>query len=255
MAGRALGEVPTGCRRRLGAHYGAEVQGWLNSVPDLLRQASERWELSLSSYHDAGHASVVATATDPDGRPVLVKSWADPARFRHEVRAMLLWAGGQTADVIEEADDLRVAVLELVGERPGGAVRPQAEARKVAVALQELHGLGSDHKGKDGLPFLTDYLHRVVRPRIRRRARTLDLGTWRSPVAAALAQIEELSADPRRSTVLHADLYRENVPFDQFGQPRLIDPLPMLGDAAFDWAFWIVYYDLGNGTEDRKSVV
>ena len=53
--------------------------------------------------------------------------------------------------------------------------------------------------------------------------------------------------------MLHADLYRENVPFDDAGLPRLIDPLPMLGDAAFDWAFWTVYYDLGEGTAERLA--
>ncbi|RYJ30546.1 hypothetical protein CU044_1281 [Streptomyces sp. L-9-10] len=41
--------------------------------------------------------------------------------------------------------------------------------------------------------------------------------------------------------------------FDCQGHPRLIDPLPMVGDPAFDWAFWIVYYDLGRGTDARLA--
>ncbi len=52
-------------------------------------------------------------------------------------------------------------------------------------------------------------------------------------------------------TVLHADLYRENVAFDMSGNPVLLDPLPMRGNAIFDWAFWSVYYRLGQGTVRR----
>jgi len=44
--------------------------------------------------------------------------------------------------------------------------------------------------------------------------------------------------------LLHGDLYQENVPFSQPGDPVFIDPLPMIGSPAFDWAFWTVYYDL-----------
>ncbi|WP_233580426.1 fructosamine kinase family protein [Streptomyces triticirhizae] len=51
--------------------------------------------------------------------------------------------------------------------------------------------------------------------------------------------------------MLHADLYRENVPFTLDGQPVLLDPLPMTGDAAFDWAFWTIYYQVEGGTAYR----
>src|SRR6185312_12010153 len=54
-------------------------------------------------------------------------------------------------------------------------------------------------------------------------------------------------------TVLHADLYRENVLFAEDGRPILLDPLPMEGDAVFDWAFWCVYYTLGQHTDERLS--
>lgn len=145
-----------------------------------------------------------------------------------------------------------MAALGLVGGRPGGAERPQGEARRVAAALQELHTLESGKSGQYGFPALTNYLNHVVLPRIR-RWRAPDLGSWRSLVAAVLPQDRELREDPGRSTILHADLYRKNVPFSQLGHPRLIDPLPMLGDAAFDWAFWIVYYDLASGTELRLA--
>ncbi|MGS2588814.1 aminoglycoside phosphotransferase family protein [Streptomyces hebeiensis] len=253
MVMRTLGEVPAGCRQRLLAHYGPEAQAWLDAAPALLEQAAECWQLSLGDYHDAGHASVIATATALDGRPLLLKAWADSARYRHEVSALRLWAGGPTSDVIEAADDLAVAALELVGGRPGGAERPAREVQMVAAALQGLHTLGQRRRRANSFPLLTDYLGTEMLPRIRRRMEALDLDAWRLLVDAALPALAGLQEDPGRMTVLHADLYRENVPFDLLGHPRLLDPLPMLGDAAFDWAFWAVYYDLGHGTDGRLA--
>ncbi|WP_430379124.1 aminoglycoside phosphotransferase family protein [Streptomyces sp. B1-3] len=253
MVMRTLGEVPAGCQQRLLAHYGPEAQAWLDTAPDVLEQAAERWKLSLGDYHDAGHASVIATATAFDGRPLLLKVWADPTRYRHEVSALRLWASGPTADVIEAADDLAVAALELVGGRPGGAERPEREVQMVAAALQGLHTLGQRRRRPNSFPLLTDHLGTEMLPRIRRRMETLDLDAWHLLVDTALPALAGLQEDPGRTTVLHADLYRENVPFDWLGHPRLLDPLPMLGDAAFDWAFWTVYYNLGHGTDGRLA--
>ncbi|MCF3123153.1 phosphotransferase [Streptomyces arenae] len=254
MTKRTLGEVPAGCRQRLLAHYGPAVKPWLDAVPGLLARAAGRWKLTLMAYHDAGHASVIATSARPDGRPLLLKAWVDPSRFRHEVEALRLWAHGPTVEVVEAADDLAVAALELIGGQPGGSDRPRRELQMVAAAVHGLHSLGRHRLRSVQLPLLTDYLAQEVRPQIARRMRELDLGGWRPLVEAGCAAVADLEEGSRRATVLHADLYRENVLFDWRGHPRLIDPLPMVGDPAFDWAFWSVYYELGRGTSVRLAV-
>ncbi|MYR55981.1 phosphotransferase [Streptomyces sp. SID625] len=253
MVKRTLGEVSPECRQRLITHYGAEVSGWLDTVPALLDQAAERWKLTLGGYHDAGHASVISTAATLDGRPLLLKAWADPARFHHEVAALRLWAGGPTADVVEVADDLAMAALEMISGQPGGGERPPRELQTVAAALHGLHTFGRLRRRARDLPLLAAYLHQEVRPRIWRRLESVDLGPWHDLANAILPELMALEEDDGRATVLHTDLYRENVLFDWLGHPRFIDPLPMVGDAAFDWAFWTVYYDLGHGTDARLA--
>lgn len=84
--------------------------------------------------------------------------------------------------------------------------------------------------------------------------RRLAVQSPRSPVDwAVLGQglVTGLRQDSARTSVLHADVYRENVLFDHERRPVLADPLPMVGDEIFDWAFWTVYYDLGTGTRER----
>ncbi|MFJ3518599.1 aminoglycoside phosphotransferase family protein [Streptomyces sp. NPDC090131] len=252
MATQMLGNVPSGCRERLLAHYGPSVQKWLEAAPGFLAEAAKRWDLSLRGYHDAGHASAVALAVAPDGSRLVLKAWVDPVRYRHEITALRVWAGGPTANVAEAADDLSVAALELVGGRPGGADRPARETQSVAGAIHRLHALGRRRPGS-GVPMLTDFMREVVLPRIHQRAQALDLGTRDGLVQQACHGLAGLSQAPDRTTVLHADLYAENVIFDARRQPRLIDPHPVEGDAAFDWAFWSVYYDLDRGMADRLA--
>jgi streptomycin 6-kinase len=240
--------VPLGCRRRLTAHYGQQVKTWLDSAPDLLAAAAERWSLTLGGYHDAGHASVLATATDQDGLPTLVKAWADADRYSREVPVLRLWHCGPNAVVRATDDDLAAAALVMIGGMPGGARRPRHETGLVAAALQGAHEAGRGDPPLRGLPTLHDFIADEVLPRIhRRRAAT------RMPhlVQRALSLTTGLREDAARTTVLHTDLYRENVPFTRGGRPVLLDPLPTNGDAAYDWAFWIVYYQLGHGTGHR----
>jgi len=69
-----------------------------------------------------------------------------------------------------------------------------------------------------------------------------------------LLATSHLDSGSRSSVLLHADLYQENIVFDRQSHPIFLGPLPMLGDPAFDWAFWIVYYDLGRDPVSRLAV-
>ncbi|NLU75512.1 phosphotransferase [Streptomyces sp. HNM0575] len=253
MTARSLGGVLPGARDRLLVHYGPAAGKWLDAAPQLLEEAAERWKLTLQSYHDAGHSSVVAVARDIHGVPLLLKAWYELARYCDEITALRLWARGPTVDVIETADDLSVASLELVGGRPGGLARPVQEVQMVAAVIQSLHAVGAQ-RGRPALPRLGDHLQHTVLPRVARRATALGLGRRAWLVREAIPHLQALRESPARTTVLHADLYRENVIFDGRGNARLIDPHPMVGDAAYDWAFWTVHYDLGQATFQRMAI-
>jgi len=123
----------------------------------------------------------------------------------------------------------------------------------VAVAIKQLHDRGRASSANRSFPLLADFLGEEVLPRIQRRAQSLDLHGQQGTVNDGVQALVSLTERSERRTLLHADLYRENAPFDEMGQPILIDPLPMVGDSAFDWAFWSVYYDLGRQTRERLA--
>lgn len=235
----ALGRVAPSCRQRLAAHYGVAVADWLEHVPVRIGSTAERWELSLQGYHDAGHASVLAMARNRDGEPAIVKAWFDHDRYRNEVAALRHWDAVNGRFVVAQDDELAVALLAMVGSMPGGAPQPPDRDCRVAEALARLHALPV---AGTSFPSLERYLRNTVEPRIRRRLQRFgpDLpGPSLGP--AVHTRPVPTHAMP---VLLHTDLYQENVLFTADGQPVFLDPLPMFGDPGFDWAFFIVYFDL-----------
>jgi streptomycin 6-kinase len=236
-----LGRVTPGCRQRLTAHYGSAVAGWLEHVPVRIQDAAECWELCLHGYHDAGHASALAVARDQAGEPVIVKAWFDHDRYRNEVAALRHWEAVNGRVVIAQDDELAVAMLAMVGAKPGGAPQPAGADHRVAEALARLHSLPI---AGIGFPTLERYLRSTVEPRVRQRLcrfgsefpdPSLGISVHTRPVPTSAAPV-----------LLHTDLYQENVPFTTDERPVFLDPLPMLGDPGFDWAFFVVYFDLGH---------
>lgn len=227
------------CRSRLVTHYGAEVLPWLHDVPHRLDEAARAWGVRLSGFHDAGHASVLAAGRTGEGDEVLLKAWFDHDRFRCETAALRHWEPVNGPVLRLRDDQLAVACLNLVAGTVGGATRPHDADARVATKLAALH-----RHPPAAMPVLSldTYLDTEVFPRVRRRATSTA-----EPVS--LVSVDDLIQELRRpadsrSGLLHGDLYRENIAFDDRGDPVFLDPLPMLGDTAFDWAFFVVYHDL-----------
>lgn len=236
-----IGAVSVGCRERLTFHYGEPVLPWLEQVPELLSEAAHRWQLRLTRYHDAGHASVLALGLTTVDTTVMLKAWFDQERFTHKIAALRHWepANGQ---VVRACDHERaIACLALIGGAPAGMPRPADGDLQVAAALRRVHQRTCP---KQDFPLLGDYLAGEVEPRVRSRTRRFTRRLPSHCMRLGLGALEQRQDTGHACVLLHADLYRENVAFTDDGSAVFLDPLPMVGDAAFDWAFFIVYYDL-----------
>jgi streptomycin 6-kinase len=244
----SLGPVTSGARQRLTGHYGQPANEWLNSVPEAITDAAAEWNLTVTGYHDGGCASVIALASDGGHVSRVIKAWYDPDRYRHEVAALRIWGPPLAPAVTHAADHLAMAALRLVADRPGGAATPADEYDAVAHSLRRLH---SRTRAPEAFPSLESYIDGEVRPRIHRRAAAIGAEIPESCLTRGIAAVNRLPMRLEERVLLHADLYRENVLFGRDGRPVFIDPLPMTGDPVFDWAFWIVYYDLARDPSDR----
>lgn len=247
----ALGSVPSGSRHRLHQHYGSRIDEWLRSVPALFSTAARRRGLTLDRYHDAGWASVLAVAFDGEYRQVMLKAFYDQARLAHETAALALWDRLHAPALLSVEPDLGISIVEVVPPGPGGASQPAGEEQAVLRALGRVHDLGSIVP----VPHLfEEYAERVI-PRMRERERQVRDAVprrWREQALELAASVPGRRPDDR---VLHADLYRENVLFDEAGRVVFIDPLPRLGSPSYDLAFFTMYYDVFKGFGWRLALV
>lgn len=205
----------------------------------MIDAVARSWSLSLIGYHDAGHASALALAAAKDGTGVMLKAWFDGERFHHETAALRHWESVNGQVVRAQDDERAVACLNLVGGGPGGRPRPGDSHPLVARKLARVHTLPLPDRE---FASLDEYLRSTVERRILRRLRLYHSVMPRGCVDLGLNAVR--ASTQSTSVLLHADLYCENVLFDHQGCPVFVDPLPMVGDPAFDWAFFVVYFAL-----------
>lgn len=241
--------VPEGAVRRLSEHYGRQVDGWLSQVGGTVHAAARRWGVQLAGFHDAGWTSVVGVGCDRSMRQVLLKAMPDAHRYHRERAALSHWAGHGVCRLLDADDHDQVLMVELVGSVPGGATRPRDHDKRVAAAIPCLHRVAVEPDGN--VPLLTDYHLGTVVSRVRQRASRFGHLVGQECVESAISLCHDLCADSRDLTMLHSDLYAENVLFDQAQDVVFIDPHAKIGSRAFDWAFWCVYYVPTCGFKDR----
>ncbi|HEX3786101.1 MAG TPA: aminoglycoside phosphotransferase family protein [Pseudonocardiaceae bacterium] len=247
-------DLPSGVIRRLIDHLGDQAHEWLHGAPDRLAGVAARWRVNVSGYHDAGWTSVVAAGRDSVGRPVIIKLLPETERFRQERATLEHWAGAGVCRLLAADEDAQALLIESVTEIPGGAMRPPDHVERVAAAIHRLHQQLVRADIGCPVPLLTDYYLNEVVSRISQRAVHWGKVVGPAQVDCALALCRDLCAGKRPLAMLHADLYSENVLFNEQGDPVFIDPHPKIGSAAFDWAFWCVYYVPTAGFEERVEL-
>lgn len=60
-------------RQRLTKRFGAEIESWLDELPDVLGDLAERWHVEWGSLIPRGSMSVAIRSSMPDGRPAVLK--------------------------------------------------------------------------------------------------------------------------------------------------------------------------------------
>lgn len=245
--------IPDGAERRLTDHYGADAASWLENAEPVITQAAARWEVQLTGYHDAGWTSVIAVGSDRNGRPMAIKALPETDRYGRERAALSHWQPeAPVAQLLDSDDEHQLLLLSLVARVPGGAERPPDHAERVAASLSALHRTPPPEQVP--VPSLSDYYRGSVLPRIEQRARSFGDGLDCHAIRRAIEVGRELTSSSAPRAMLHADLYAENVLFDRQAQPVFIDPHSKVGSAAFDWAFWCVYYIPTEGFTARTEV-
>ena len=97
--------------------FGARGDAWLATLPDLLEQTAQRWNLTLSPAFDALSYNYVCPVRCADGSEAVLKLGVPDPELTSEIAALQLYAGRGTARLLQADAEKGALLLERL--RPG----------------------------------------------------------------------------------------------------------------------------------------
>ena len=242
----------------------ANVSGgreWMSELPDVIRRLSEEWSIDPGSPFPDCYVSLVVAATRA-GRPLVLKipmpstielgTLPAGARAR-EADALRVWAGNGAVQLV----DFDAATGAMLEERclPGATLADldPRDADDVAIdLLSRLHvspSPGTFERLSDrAVRLALDLPVRVDEARMR-----ID----QELVETSIGLLAQLSGPGPAEVLLHGDFHHANILSAQREPWLAIDPLPMIGDPAYDCVQYLLFRmgDLADPNADWAKVI
>ena len=219
---------------------------WDASAAETVARMIERWDLTAGEAFVGGYSASVLAVTLADGTPAVLK-----VGFPHVegiLEPVALAAFGELAPRVIRQDEWTWSLL-LERVTPGGTLST------AGLPVEEALGVGCDIHRRltaitppDGLPALAAAIgeySRTARARFAGQLPELERLDAAGLVSLALDELDALAADPSEPVLLHGDFNPGNLLRGETGW-RVIDPKPLVGDAAAD--LWPLVQQLGAST-------
>lgn len=226
--------VPEDFARTQASLRGEAGLAWLNRLPALTGEISERWSLEVGGPFPNLSYNWVAPALRQGGAPAVLKlSFPGDKEFETEAAALAAFGGRGICRLLEL--DLGRGAMLLERVQPGKPLTDLADDEEAtAVAAGVMKRLWRPAPPEHA--FLTVYDWSRGFERLRRR---FDGGTGPMPeklvgeAESLFAGLLDSEGDP---FLLHGDLHQENILSAGRGSWLAIDPKGVVGEAAYDTA-------------------
>lgn len=226
--------VPNDLRETVQRWFGESGRQWLADLPGTAAALAERWELWLGAPYTGGTHSLVLRATTGFGMPVVLKvPFRDDENYA-EAAALRCYDGDGAVRLL--AYDESSGALLLERAEPGSPLsRHPNRPAAIAIACGLLRRLRRPAP-PDDFPSAVVLAGRWAQELPARQRR------HRLPGAdAAVAEAAEIAADYAERPdglplLVNRDAHLGNVVRAQRGRWLLIDPKPVIGEAAFEAA-------------------
>ena len=218
---------------------------WLESVPDLVAECVDEWELRLREPYEPGAAGYAVRAELPDGRHAVLKLVYPHRESEHEADALALWNGDGAVQLLAHDDGRSAMLLERC--EPGTTLA----AAGPDVALDVLIALLPRLWVEAGEPFHTLEDEAVwwignLPEQWERSGRAVE----RRLVDAGVDALSSLSGSQGEQVLLHQDLHGDNVLAAEREPWLAIDPKPLSGEREFAVAPVVRSFELGHSKRD-----
>jgi streptomycin 6-kinase len=216
--------------------FGDAGRRWLDELPDITAGLVARWQLELGPELPGGVLACVREARTAAGRRVVLKIGVPFLPARDEAAALRGWNGGPAPQLLDADDRTGALLLERIDP---GTPAWDADVGAVAAVLGRLHRAPTF----PGLRELADEATDRVLRALEQGRTTAYKADW------ALGKIDELGREPADAVLLHGDFDGRNLLHCDRRRLVAIDPLPCVGDAAYDAGHWAH----ANGLPGRRA--
>lgn len=235
MENISLPPVPDSLRENLAYVLGAEqAETWLATAVERARTLVQDWGLTPREVLTGGSFSLCLRCVDEHGAESVLKVPASSEAGLAEIAALRAWAGHGAARVLRTDPESSSILMNFLG-RFGEGGYGLADIVDLTDRLHRGRPLGFD------FPEVHDNLERRLdwaRRRFAEDGYTHHLDDLRN----AEKLVVELSSSVSDPVLLHGDLQAKNLILSG-GELVAVDPMPVVGPALFDIAFWIAKSD------------
>ena len=217
---------------------------WDAAAAEVVSTMLDRWRLTAGDAFVGGYSAAVIDVTRDDGSPAVLK--VGYPHFEAVYEAVALEALGAAAPDVYAQDPWTWSML-LERVVPGSPLSAFTGSTGDALAIAcEMQRSVASTPPPSELPSLADGMaiySAAARARFARDLPDIERMDAASLVLSALDELDALAAEPAEPVLLHGDFNPGNLLSS--GQSwRIIDPKPLIGDAAFD--FWPMVQQLGD---------
>ncbi len=203
-------------------------QSWLNGVPDVLHECSERWGLTVGDPFPDAYVSLAVPATTLNGMNVVLKLRYPDQESEHEAEALAAWGGAGAIRLLDHDPKRGALLLERCS--PGHYLTTAGPEIGLGVLIELLPRLWIPATG----PF-TSLAEETTRWTANLPEEFEEAGEpyVRSLLDLAIATLTDLAASQGEQVLIHQDLHGNNV-LSSDREPWLaIDPKPLVGEREF----------------------
>jgi streptomycin 6-kinase len=225
-------------------HFAGRGRAWLETLLPLIERYASELDLKVEGFLAGGLTSCCVTARNRELRPVVLKingPWTSTAQ---EAAALAYWSPRWAPELLMADEASGVLLLERV--RPGkqfSLMPDDDDVAGVARLIRGLHAAAPDREAATVFPSLGDVVgDRIANAGKEAEARSSAEGDGLRPrlERAQEIAIALLGSGRGRPALLHGDLEGRNILTCARRGLVAIDPVPCLGDPAYDAAYWAV---------------
>jgi len=240
----ATGIVPSEFEHFISRHFGSPGREWLKGLPGIVDRYRLEWHLDVGRFLRGGLMSASMDAQTAEGEPAVLKingPWTPAGR---EILALTLWAGGPAPRLLRADEPGGALLLERIfpGEQFTGGTEEQ-DVERVSVLLAALHAPKASGSATEELLPLAEVVEEEIATAgaeaAARSAHEAEELQPRLDTARGMAA-DLLGSWNGRPVLLHGDLENKNILNCNERGLAAIDPLPCLGDPAYDAGYWAV---------------